>query len=39
VKELDNESAVADIDYSLWNDLEEETIDGEEIRQVHCIKT
>ena len=40
VKELDTDSsAVADIDYSLWNDLEEETMEGEEIRQVHCIKT
>jgi hypothetical protein len=40
VKELDTDTgAGADIDLSLWNDIEEESVDGEEIKGVHCIKT
>jgi hypothetical protein len=40
VKELDTDTgAGADIDLSLWNDIEDESVDGEEIKGVHCIKT
>ena len=41
VKEIDISDANtgADVDLSLWNDLEEESVDGEQIKGVHCIKT
>ena len=39
VKEVDVPDAGADIDLSLWNDMEEESVDGEAVKGVQCIKT
>ena len=39
VKELDTPDAGADIDFSLWNDMEDDEVDGEQVKGVHCIKT
>ena len=39
VKEVDVPDSGADIDLSLWNDMEEESVDGEAVKGVQCIKT
>jgi hypothetical protein len=39
VKEIDTSDVGAEIDFSLWNDIEDDQVEGEQIKGVHCIKT